>query len=230
MVAAPSGVPRIMAAWRLALALAPSVRYELGSSSLPAHMAEPARIAGMRMTINEFLVAELPEGKSELVRGEVRLTPPPEAPHGRAATNLVVMLSVYVREKRLGWVFGDSVGYELVGFPQTVRVPDVSFVRADRIPSDGVRPGLFKFPPDLAIEVISPSETATLLEEKVRDYAMSGTRLIWIVDPMRRTILTIPEDAPVSWLAEGDTLGGGSIVPGFSCPVAEVFEGIARDT
>jgi Uma2 family endonuclease len=183
----------------------------------------------MRMTIDEFLVADLPQGKSELVRGEVRSTPPAEAPHGRAATNLVVALAVYVKERRLGWVFGDAVGYELARFPHTVRVPDASLVRADRIPSDGVRPGLFRFPPDLAIEVLSPSETATLLEEKIRDYATSGTRLIWIVDPMRRTILTIPDDAPVSWLSEGDTLDGGTVVPGFSCPVAEVFEGIARE-
>jgi Uma2 family endonuclease len=183
----------------------------------------------MRMTIDEFLVADLPEGKSELVRGEVRLTPPPGAPHGMAVTNLFFALAGYVREHRLGQVFGDSVGYELIRFPHTVRVPDGSFVRADRIPSDGVRPGLFKFPPDLAIEVISPSETASSLEEKIRDYATSGTPLIWLVDPIRRTVMSIPADTPVSWLAEGDTLDGGSVIPGFSCPVAEVFDGIARD-
>jgi len=181
------------------------------------------------MTIAEFLVADLPEGKSELVRGEVRLTPTPGPPHGRAATNLIVLLGSYVKEHRLGWVFGDAIGYELVRFPHTVRVPDASFLKADRIPSDGVRPGLFKFPPDLAIEVISPSETASSLEEKIRDYATSGTPLIWLVDPMRRTIMTIPADAPVSWLAEGDTLSGGTVIPGFACPVAEVFAGIARD-
>ena len=192
-------------------------------------MAEPARIAGMRMTIDEFMVADLPEGKSELVRGEVRLTPPPGAPHGMAVTNLFFALAVYVKEHRLGWVFGDAVGYELTRFPHTVRVPDASFVRADRIPSDGVRSGLFKFPPDLAIEVISPSETASSLEEKIRDYATSGTSLIWLVDPMRRTIMTLPSEAPVSWLAEGDALDGGTVVPGFSSPVHEVFDGIARD-
>jgi Uma2 family endonuclease len=183
----------------------------------------------MLMTVDEFLVAQLPEGKSELVRGEVRLTPPAGASYGRAATNLVVALSIFVRAHRLGDVFGDAVGYELLRFPQTVRVPDASFVRADRVPADGLRPGLFRFPPDLAIEVLSPSETASSLEEKIRDYALAGTALIWIVDPMRRTIMTIPADAPVSWLAEGDTLDGGAVVPGFSCPVADVFDGIARD-
>ena len=183
----------------------------------------------MMMTVDEFLVANLPEGKSELVRGEVRLTPPPGASHGLAAANLFLLLGVYVKEQRLGYVFGDSVGYELVRFPHTVRVADGSFVRGDRIPAEGIRGILFKFPPDLAIEVLSPSETATSLEEKVRDYATAGTPLIWIVDPMRRTIMTIPADAPVSWLAEGDTLAGGSVIPGFSCSVAEVFVGIARE-
>jgi len=182
----------------------------------------------MLMTIDEFLVAQLPEGKSELVRGEVRLTPPAGASHGRAATNLVVALSVFVKAHRLGDVFGDAVGYELTPFPHTVRVPDASFVRADRIPPDGLRAVLFKFPPDLAVEVLSPSETASSLEEKIRDYAVAGTPLIWIIDPMRRTIMTIPSDAPVSWLAEGDTLRGGSVIPGFSCPVADIFDGIAR--
>ena len=183
----------------------------------------------MKMTIDEFLVANLPEGKSELVRGEVRLTPPAGAAHGGAASALVIALGAYVKAQGLGRVFGDAVGYELTRFPHTVRVPDASFVRAERIPVEGLTLTLFKFPPDLAIEVLSPSEIASSLEEKIRDYATSGTRLIWIVDPMRRTILTIPDDAPVSWLAEGDALDGGSVIPGFSCPVADVFEGIARD-
>ena len=80
----------------------------------------------MRMTIDEFLVAELPEGKSELVRGEVRLTPPPGAPHGAAVANLIFALTAYVKEQGLGRVFGDSVGYELIQFLNTVRVPDRS--------------------------------------------------------------------------------------------------------
>ena len=191
-------------------------------------MAAPARKGEMVMTIDEFLVADLPEGKSELVRGEVRMTPPAGASHGRVATKLVVHLSNYVEERRLGYVFGDAVGYELVRFPHTVRVPDASFVRAERIPAEGLRAVLFRFPPDLAIEVLSPSETASSLEEKIRDYATAGTPLIWIADPARRTILTIPADAPVSWLEESDTLTGGAVIPGFSCAVADVFDGVAR--
>jgi len=191
-------------------------------------MAEPARDVEMIMTVSEFLVAALPDGKSELVRGEVRMTPPAGAAHGGTSANFVMLLGVYVRQHRLGMVFGDSTGYELVRVPHTVRVPDVSFVRAERLPPDGVRAGLFKFAPDLAIEVLSPSERASEVEEKLRDYISAGTAQVWVADPVRRTIMTVSGDAPVRWLAEGETLDGGTVIPGFACPVTAVFEGIAR--
>ena len=193
-------------------------------------MALPVRASSMSMTVEEFLVCSIPDGKAELVRGELRVTPPPGAPHGTAAINLVVMLANYVRAHGLGRAFGDSFGYELVRLPRTVRVPDGSFVRGERLPPEGIGPGLFKFAPDLAIEVLSPSETASELEEKLDDYLLSGTPLIWVVDPVRRTVMIIAADAPVRWLRETDTLDGGTVVTGFTCPVSDIFEGIARDT
>jgi Uma2 family endonuclease len=113
--------------------------------------------------------------------------------------------------------------------PHTVRVPDASVVRAHRLPKGGVEPGLLKLAPDLVVEVLSPRETASELEEKLHDYLVSGTRLIWVADPVRRTVMVVPNDLPVHWLHEGDTLEGGDVIPGFSCAVAEIFEGIARD-
>jgi Uma2 family endonuclease len=182
------------------------------------------------MTVEEFLACSAPEGKAELVRGELRVTPPPGAPHGTAATNLVVMLALHVRAHGLGRVFADSFGYEFVRLPRTVRVPDGSFVHAERLPTEGIGPGLLKFAPDLAIEVLSPSESASELEEKLDDYLFSGTQLIWVVDPIRRTVMIVAADAPVRWLREGGTLDGGTVVPGFTCPVSDIFEGIACDT
>jgi len=193
-------------------------------------MALPVRASSMSMTVEEFLASSVPEGKAELVRGELRVTPPPGAPHGTAAINLVVMLANYVRAQGLGRVFGDSFGYELIRLPRTVRVPDGSFVRAERLPPEGIGPGLLKFAPDLAIEVLSPSETASELEEKLDDYLFSGTQLIWVADPIRRTVMIVAADAPVRWLREADTLDGGTVVPGFTCPVSDIFEGIARGT
>src|SRR5512144_2755240 len=131
------------------------------------HMALPAPPDAMSLTVEEFLALSLPDGKAELVRGELRVNPPPGAPHGVAAVNLVLALGVYVRERGLGRVFADNFGYELVQLPRTVRAPDASFVRTDRFPAEGVRPGVLKLAPDLAIEVLSPSETASELEEKL---------------------------------------------------------------
>lgn len=187
----------------------------------------PARSSPMLMTVEEFLVASVPDGKVELVRGELRVTPPPGAPHGKAAVNLLVMLAVHVKANGLGSVFGDSFGYILTQLPRTVRVPDLSFVRADRLPAEGIGPGLLRFAPDLAVEVLSPSESASELEGKLADYTVAGTRLIWVVDPARRTVMILDQVHPVRWLQESDVLDGGEVVPGFSCRVAEIFEGIA---
>jgi Uma2 family endonuclease len=188
----------------------------------------PARSSPMLMTVDEFLVASVPDGKVELVRGELRVTPPPGAPHGMAGANLLWLLMSHVRQRTLGSVFGDSFGYVLTQLPQTVRVPDLSFVRADRMPPDGIRPGLFQFAPDLAVEVLSPSESASELEEKLADYATAGVPLVWVVDPAHRTVRIMSAKHPVRWLQETDTLDGEDVVPGFTCRVAEIFEGIAR--
>jgi Uma2 family endonuclease len=162
------------------------------------------------------------------VRGELRVTPPPGAPHGTAAINLILMLASHVKANGLGRVFGDSFGYILTQLPRTVRVPDLSFVRADRLPPEGIGPGLLRFAPDLAVEVLSPIESASELEEKLADYTVSGTQLIWVVDPARRTVMILNAAQPVRWLQEHDVLHGDEVVPGFSCKVAEIFEGIAR--
>jgi Uma2 family endonuclease len=190
-------------------------------------MAIPARAPAMSMTAEEFLVYPVHDAKAELVRGELRVTPPAGGPHGVAVSNLEFLLSTHVRPRRLGPVYGAGIGYELLRLPRTVRVPDASFVRADRLPSEGVGPGLLKLAPDLAIEVLSPSETASELEEKLDDYLVSGAALIWVVDPVRRTVMIVSADAPVRWLREGDTLDGGNILPAFACAVSEIFDGIA---
>jgi Uma2 family endonuclease len=193
-----------------------------------SHPALSPAQAPMLMTVDEFLVADVPDGKVELVRGELRVTPPPGAPHGTAGTNLVVLLSNHVNANNLGHVFGDSFGYVLTQLPHTVRVPDLSFVRADRLPAEGIGPGLLRFAPDLAVEVLSPSESALELEEKLADYTMAGTPLIWVVDPVRRTVRIMNSARPVRWLQEADTLDADDIIPGFTCAVSAIFRGIAR--
>ncbi len=191
-------------------------------------MAHATRADVMLMTADEFLLHSVPDAKAELVRGELRVTPPAGGPHACVQSNLLARLIAYVEPRGLGRVFGDGAGYLLLELPHTVRVPDASFVRSDRFPAEGIGPGLLRFAPDLAVEVLSPSESASELDEKLEDYRACGTPLIWVVDPARRTVMIVANDAPVRWLSKGDTLDGGEILPGFSCEVVELFQGLAE--
>ena len=180
------------------------------------------------MTVEEFAEYPFPDGKVELVRGEPRVMPPAGAPHGRVQSNLARLLLPFVHEHRLGWVFNDGLGIELMALPRTVRNPDLSFVRASRLPRGGVSQGFLKVPPDLAVEVLSPSETKRDVEDKLADYRACGTVLLWVIDPKRRTVTVLSGDEPARVLTIDDTLDGGDVIPGFSCRVAELFEGLAQ--
>ena len=106
-------------------------------------------------------------------------------------------LATYVRQHRLGVCFADSTGYALSNLPNTVRASDASFVRADRLPPEGISGGFVQLAPDLAVEVLSPSESASELSEKLADYRAAGTSLVWVIDPVKRTVAVIAVDAPV---------------------------------
>jgi len=167
-------------------------------------------------------LAALPDDgwRYELIRGELQRMAPDDIDHGQYGDNIQVPLSVYVRQHRLGRVMG-NVGYTLESNPDTVLGPDVSFVRADRMPSRGGRP-FPHLPPDLAVEVLSPSNGAGEIVRKVAIYLAAGVRLVWVIDPEARTV-DVYTPAGVRVVGEGDTLDAGDVVPGFAIPVADLF-------
>ena len=177
------------------------------------------------LTVEEFMILDTPEGKAELVRGELRLTPSPGPRHGIVGANVAFVLGQHVRSTGSGRVFTESC-YELVQLPRTARAPDVSFVRAERLPAGGIGDAQLRIAPDLAVEILSPSETASRLDEKLDDYAASRVSIVWVIDPQRRTVRVIAADTPVRWLREGEMLDGGSTIPGFACPVSDLFVGL----
>lgn len=192
-------------------------------------MTQTAAHPTVLLTADEFLAHPAARERSELVRGVIRMMTPASAPHGIVSGNVYGLLWTFVREHRLGRCFTDGTGFALPGLPNTVRSPDAAFVRADRLPAAGVRTssGFLPLAPDLAVEVLSPSETASDLDEKLADYLTAGTPFVWVIDPARRRVSIVAADAPVRWLREGDTLDGGTVLPGFSCAVAELFDGLA---
>src|SRR5213075_2560011 len=144
--------------------------------------------------------------RRELVRGEIRNMAPSGFDHGAIIDNLQFLLSQHVRAHKLGKVLGAETGFKLAKNPDTVRGADVSFIAAARLPS-GNRPiGFWDGAPDLAVEVISPTDTANEVKEKVADYLDAGARQVWIVYPKRKTIVIHKPNSDPLTLRESDVL------------------------
>jgi Uma2 family endonuclease len=140
------------------------------------------------------------------------------------AVEIGARLKAFVKANGLGSVFGSRTGYDCFPRrPSRVLVPDVSFVSAGRMPGDRSPPGHIEYPPDLAVEVVDPVERAGEIEEKVADYRTIGVRLMWIVYPDTRTVLVRRPDRTCTELDEAGTLSGEDVLPGFACPVADLF-------
>lgn len=179
------------------------------------------------LTADEFLLHPAANDRAELVRGYIRMMTLTSGGHGLVSMTVGRLLATYAREHRLGACFADSTGYTLPNLPNTVRAPDASFVRADRLPPEGVSTGFLQLAPDLAVEVLSPSESEGDLQEKLDDYRVAGTPLVWVIDPATRTVTVIVNGEPITTLGVRDTLTGGNVMPGFACTVSELFEGLA---
>ena len=178
-------------------------------------------------TSDQFLRHPAANERTELVRGRIRMMTPASGAHGLVSGTIFHLLAAHVRQHRLGRCFADSTGYTLPNLLNTVRAPDASFVRADRLPPEGVGPTFLQLAPDLAVEVLSPSESAADVAEKLADYRAAGTPLVWVIDPASRTVAVISLAEPASTLGANDLLTGGDVAPGFACEVSELFEGLA---
>lgn len=160
--------------------------------------------------------------RGDLVRGRIVREPIPGYGHGEKLLNIAAPLREHVRRHRLGRVTVDS-GWALFPRVATVRGPDISFIAKTRIPPEGMPHGFPRMAPDLAVEVISPSNRAGRIREKLGDYFESGVRQVWVVYPRRRNVAVHLSPSDVRVLGEDDELDGGDVVPGFRLPVAEIF-------
>jgi len=158
----------------------------------------------------------------ELIRGEVRVTMPPSREHGRIALAIGTLLRLWASEGSHGEV-GVESGFILAHDPDIVRGPDVYFVRADRIPSTDTPNAFWTIAPDLAIEVISPSETVEDVRGKIRDYLAAGTPLVWTIHPSTREVVVYTPDGMARTYSEDAVIEYPDILPGFSCKVSELF-------
>ena len=162
------------------------------------------------------------EGHYELVNGEVVEMAPPGGVHGGIAIRIGAALETFVRQHNLGRVVVES-GFRLGSQPDTVRGPDVAFIARERIPAEGLPRAFFEGAPDLAVEIVSPTDNATELEIKVHDYLRNGAQRVWVVYPDSRRVAVHRPDGTARWYSEDAAIEDEELLPGFSLPLREIF-------
>lgn len=172
-------------------------------------------------TDEEFMA--LPEGgRYELVNGEVIDVGNSGMEHGNIGAYLSGLIELFVRPRKLGVTCDSSTAFAMK--TGNKRSPDVSFIAKERL--QGIRrlpKGFFQGAPDLAVEVISPSNTFEEIHNKLVEYFENGCRLAWVINPDEQSVLVYRQPQPDRLLKVTDTLSGEEVIPGFELPVAELF-------
>lgn len=143
--------------------------------------------------------------------------------HGSIGSELLMRLRQFVKANDLGVVVGADTGFVLARDPDLVRSPDVAFVTKHRVAQATIK-AFFPGAPDLAVEVLSPSDTIYELGEKIDDFFAAGTRMVWVINPKSKTAGVHRPGLSVEVLHVNDQLSGLDVVPGFECRVGDLFE------
>jgi len=186
-------------------------------------MATHANVRDERLDVDEYMALPEEDGyRLELYRGRLVREPGPGPRHGRVAFRVLDLLRREGEEKGRGLVFFDT-GFTLTSAPATVRIPDVAFVTSSRIPQEGVTDRFWELTPDLVVEVVSSSNLASEMQQKAVDYLDTGARMVWVVDPARRTVTVYRSRAEIRILVEGEILDGGDVLPALRAAVESLF-------
>lgn len=191
------------------------------------------------MSVKQLLTAEdlwampeVPGKRFELVDGELVEVPAAGVLHNLIAALLYELIRNFVRERKLGLVFTDGLGYIIGRRPDRTRIPDASFVSRSRIPAGDLPRGFWELAPDLAAEIVSPNDTARELhakaclraQRKVLAYLEAGARLVWVVWPDERAVTAYAAGGGYREYGPDDELDGGEVLPGFQVRVAALFD------
>ena len=148
---------------------------------------------------------------------------PAGSEHGKIAASVAILLGSHVRARKLGEVLAAETGFLIARNPDTVRAPDAAFISKDHVPPGGLPKGYAPFAPDIAVEVLSPSDSLLDVEEKIEQWLKAGTALVWVVNPRGRTVTVHRSGRDPRVLRESDALTGEDVCPGFSVQVGELF-------
>ena len=179
---------------------------------------------GARLLTADDLLRLYSEGvRGELIRGILCETMAAGQEHGEIAMRLGAALLGFIEPRGLGRVMGSDSGVWLDRDPDTVREPDVAFFSVGTIPVDLRVTGYAEVAPDLVVEITSPSDSHREVHDKAHMWLNHGVRLVWVVQPAKRTVDVYRPDEPVATLGGQDALDGLDVLPGFNCAVSAVF-------
>lgn len=176
------------------------------------------------LTAEDLLRLDTQGVRGELIRGVFCKMTPTGHEHGRIVASLTHELVAHVKVRRLGVIVAGDSGVQLESDPDTVRAPDIAFTSAERLPVGHITHRYVDIVPDLAVEVVSPSDQHAEVRDKARMWLSFGAHLVWVVFPVSRTVEVHRSGADTAeTLTEADRLDGGSVLPGFSCPLRRLF-------
>ena len=161
-------------------------------------------------------------GPAELVRGEIRRHAPAGHRHGLVESIIAARLFAFLRENTLGRAVCGEVGVYIRREPDTVRAADVAFISHERyaqVRSDSY----LDVAPELVVEILSPSDRWSDLQEKLGDYFAAGVQIVWLVDPQLAQVHVYEALDQVTLLTREGQLSGGELLPGFKIPLTELF-------
>jgi Uma2 family endonuclease len=158
-----------------------------------------------------------------LIRGKLYEMSPTAPWHGHVGARITSYLVQFVERHGLGVALTAETGFVLSATPDTVLAPDAAFVRQEKLPPADEWDRFFRFAPDLAVENVSPFDRGPSVQQKVSECLRAGTRMVWVVDPRRKTVTVHSSDQPQRVLGGADQLDGGDVLPGFRLPLRDLF-------
>lgn len=174
-------------------------------------------------TADQLLKASCDLDPCELVRGELIMMTPAGEEHSQVEGNIYATLRMFVRSQKLGRVYTGDAGFLLEENPDTVRAPDVAFVRSSRTSAEPHK-GYFPGPPDLAVEIRSTKDRPKEIATKIEDYLRLGVVVVWDIDPKTKTVTVHRAGSAPQVFSEKDVLTEPALLPGFEMPVADAFQ------
>lgn len=176
------------------------------------------------LTADDLLALPDDGFRYELIEGELKKMAPAGSQHGRVAHNVAIDLGQHVKASDLGVVYAAETGFRLRTNPDTVRAPDAAFVTKSRAQAAGDVPGYWPGAPDLAIEVLSPNDNFTEVEQKVFEWLDAGSRLVIVFNPHNRTATTYRSRTSIRVHTDAETLDASDVVTGWKFAIARAFD------